>query len=71
MLGSVRGSAEVEAAIIIPLVVLIIAGMIDLGSALYSKTCVSSAANAAAAGVLVKGGALPTESILRARWHIK
>lgn len=71
MQPALRGSAQVEAAMIIPLVVLVIAGMINLGSGLYSKTAVSSAANEAAAKVIVKGGTIATESIMRGRWHIK
>ena len=68
---SFRASAQVEAALIIPLVILIIAGMIRLGTELYSRTAESSAVNVSYAEKLVCGGAIPTESILRGRWHIK
>ena len=68
---SSKGSAQVEAALIIPLVILIIAGMINLCTALFGKTAESSAEGSAAASVLAEGGAVPTESILRGRWLLK
>ena len=71
MAPGLRGSAQVEAAMLVPLVVFIIAGMISLGSDLYAKTAKSSALNTAAAGALSRGGTLPAESILRGRWHLK
>ena len=66
-----RGSAEVEAALILPLAVLIIVGMLRLSTALYDNVVASSEENSSAAAVLVEGGRLPTESILRGRWHLK
>ena len=68
--SSRRGSAQVEAALIIPLVILIIVGMVKLGIALYGEVLSSSAENAEAAASLATGGTIPTESILRLRWHI-
>ncbi len=68
---SFRASAQVEAALIIPLVILIIAGMVKLGTDLYARTAESSAANAEYAEELAKGGSIPAEAILRGRWHIK
>ena len=68
---SFRGSAQVEAALIIPLVILIVAGMIKIGMTLEQKVIVSSAENCAAAELLSRGGKIPTESILRGRWYIK
>jgi len=69
--SSVRGSAEVEAALIIPLAVLVIAGMIKLGTQLFDRTVESSLKNTQAAAELVEGGKLSTESILRGRWYLK
>jgi len=66
-----RGSAQVEAAMIIPLVVLLIAGMLKLGIHLSEKVETSSAGHSAAAENIIDGGALPAESILRGRWYIK
>ena len=69
--ASLRASAEVEAALIIPLVILIIAGMVKLGAALYAKVYESSAENCIKAEVLAGGGLIPAESILRGRWYFK
>ena len=71
MRSSSRGSAEVEAALIIPLAVLIIVGMVRLGTELFDRTAVDSLKNSEAAEELVGGGRIPTESILRGRWYIK
>ena len=68
---SSRGSAEVEAALIIPLAVLVIAGMIRLSTELFDRTAAESVSNAQSAAELVEGGKLPTESILRGRWYLK
>ena len=66
-----RGSAQVEAALIVPLVILIIIGMIKTSITLEEKVVASSAENCAAAELLSRGGKVPTESILRGRWYIK
>ena len=66
-----RASAEVEAALILPLVILIIAGMIRLGSAMLAHVAESSAENCLQASVLSGGGLLPAEAILRGRWYFK
>ena len=66
-----RASTQVEAALIIPLVILIIAGMIRLGTAMFERVAVSSAENCIKAAVLSEGGLLPAESILRGRWYFK
>ena len=71
MRSSRRGSAEVEAALIIPLAVLIIVGMVRLGTELFDRTAADSLKNSEAAEELVGGGRIPTESILRGRWYIK
>ena len=68
---SFRASAQVEAALIIPLVILIIAGMIRLGTSLYFRVTESSAENCLKAQVLADGGVIAAESILRGRWYIK
>ena len=68
---SLRAGAQVEAALIIPLVILIIAGMIRLGTELFDRTAVSSAENCIRAEVLSGGGLIPAESILRGRWYFK
>ena len=68
---SSRGSAEVEAALIIPLAVLVIVGMIRLSTELFGRTAADSIRNAEAAAELVEDGKLPTESILRGRWYLK
>ena len=60
-----------EAALLIPLVILIIAGMIRLGGQLCEKVETSSAAHAAYAVELTEGGKLPPEKILRGRWYLK
>ncbi len=66
-----RGSAEVEAALIIPLVILIIVGMVKLGIQLYEKVDLSSAEHQLYAEELANGGKIPEESVLRARWYFK
>ena len=60
-----------EAALIIPLVILIVVGMIKLGTQLVGKVEVSSSEHAAYAQELTEGGKLPAEKILRGRWYIK
>ena len=66
-----RGSAEGEAALIIPLVILIIVGMVKLGIQLYEKVDSSSAEHQIYAQELAGGGKIPEESLLRARWYFK
>lgn len=68
---SFRASAQVEAALIIPLVILIIAGMIRLGSVLFARVAESSGENCIKAELLSGGGHIPAESILRGRWYFK
>jgi len=68
---SSRGSAQVEAALIIPLTVLIIVGMVKLSVSMYGRVTESSQAGSAAAELLSDGGLVPVESVLRGRWHIK
>ncbi len=70
MRGS-EGSAQVEAALIIPLVILIVVGMIKLGTLLCEKVETSSSEHAAYAQELTEGGRIPAEKILRGRWYIK
>ena len=70
MLNS-RGSAQVEAALILPLVILIIVGMVKLGVRMQARVAENSAQNSLKASVLAEGGTIPTETILRGRWHIK
>ena len=69
--SSSGGSVEVEAALILPLTILVIVGMMRLSTTLYEKTAAASLENSRAAQELVEGGALPTESILRGRWYLK
>ena len=66
-----RGSAQVEAAIIIPLVILLIAGMIELGMLLENKVEISSFQHAAEASDITDGGRFPAEVILRGKWYFK
>ena len=66
-----RASAQVEAALILPLVILIIAGMIRLGTSMFMRVTESSAENCIKAAVLSEGGIIPAESILRGRWYFK
>ena len=66
-----RGSAQVEAAILIPLVILVVAGMIKLSTELFDKVVVSSENGCSHASALATGGVVATESILRGRWHFK
>ena len=66
-----RGSAQVEAALIIPLAVLVIVGMLRLSTTLFYKVSESSVMNSAAAAELAEGGKLPVEKILRGRWYLK
>lgn len=68
---SSRGSAEVEAALILPLVILIIVGMVKLSVTLCSKVELSSLAGSEAASSIAEGGTIPAESILRGRWYFK
>ena len=60
-----------EAALIIPLVILIIAGMVRLGIQLYEKVDLSSLEHQLYAEELAGGGKIPEESVLRARWYFK
>ena len=60
-----------EAALLIPLVILIVAGMIKLGTALCSKVEASSGEHQQYAVELTEGGKLPAERILRGRWYLK
>ena len=60
-----------EAALIIPLVILIIAGMIELGWKLCEKVEISSSEHTVYARELTEGGKLPPDKILRGRWYIK
>ena len=66
-----KGSAQVEAALIIPLVVLIIVGMIELGTLLEKKVETSSLQHASEAAVITEGGTFPAETILRGKWYFK
>ena len=66
-----RGSAQVEAALIIPLVILLTAGMIGLGMTLEEKVQTSSIQHAAQAADITDGGKFPAEAILRGKWYIK
>ena len=68
---SFRASAQVEAALIIPLVVLITVGMVRLGTAMFGRVAESSAENCVKAASLSEGGRIPAESILRGRWYFK
>ena len=68
---SSRGSAEVEAALILPLVILIIVGMVKLSVTLCSKVELGSLAGSEAASSIAEGGTIPAESILRGRWYFK
>ena len=60
-----------EAALIIPLVILIIVGMVKVGIQLYEKVDASSLEHTAYARELAGGGKIPEESMLRARWYVK
>ena len=60
-----------EAALLFPLVILMIAGMIRLGGQLCEKVQKSSSEHTAYAIELTEGGKLPPEMILRGRWYIK
>ena len=71
MISYTKGSAQVEAAIIVPLVILLIVGMLKLGLQLEEMVEISSMAHSAASADIVDGGSLPAESILRGRWYIK
>ena len=66
-----RGSAQVEAALIIPLVILLIAGMIELGMTLEERVRISSIRNAEQAENIIDGGRFPAEAILRGKWYFK
>ena len=66
-----RASAQVEAALIVPLVILIIAGMVRLGSAMLARVAESSGENCIKAELLSGGGYVPAESLLRGRWYFK
>ena len=68
---SSRGSAEVEAALIIPLVILIIVGMVKLGVQLFEKVDASCLEHQAYAEELAGGGKIPEESVLRTRWYFR
>ena len=60
-----------EAALLIPLVILIVVGMIRLGGLLCEKVEKSSSEHTAYASELTEGGKLPAEKILRVRWYIQ
>ena len=66
-----RGSAQVEAALIIPLVILLIVGMIELGMTLEERVQTSSIQHAAQAEDITDGGRFPAEIILRGTWYFK
>lgn len=66
-----RGSALVQASIIIPLIVLIIVGMISLGNDLCEKVETSSAEHCAAVEDIIDGGTIPPESVIRGKWYFK
>ena len=54
-----------------PLVILIIAGMVRLGSAMFARVAESSGENCIKAELLSGGGYVPAESLLRGRWYFK
>ena len=60
-----------EAALIIPLVILIIVGMIEIGMTLEERVQISSTEHAAQAADITDGGRFPAEAILRGKWYIK
>ena len=60
-----------EAALIIPLVILLIVGMIELGMTLEERVQTSSIQHAAQAEDITDGGRFPAEIILRGKWYFK
>ncbi|MCF0151391.1 MAG: pilus assembly protein [Firmicutes bacterium] len=66
-----EGSTFVEAAFVFPLVVLITAGLIDLGSGLHCAVKEDSLRHRQQAEEEVQSLAVPTEAILRGRWVLR
>ena len=60
-----------EAALLFPLVILIIVAMVGLGFRLCEKVETSSAAHSIDAHSLSLGGKIPEESVLRGKWYLK
>ena len=60
-----------EAALIFPLVILAVVGMIKLGTELCAKVEKSSAEHVLYAQEYAEGGKLPAEKILRGKWYVK
>ena len=56
---------------VIPLVILLIAGMIEIGMTLEERVQTSSIRHAEQAAEITDGGRFPAEAILRGKWYIK
>ncbi len=67
-MGPRSGSSAVEAALIYPLIILIIAGLISIGSDMSGKVVSSSAAHALAARESCEDETVSAEDIMRGRW---
>ena len=68
---SKKGSAIVEAAMVLPVVILIIAAIIDCGLQLYSNVKISSENHIAEADADIEGKELDVPDILRTGWVFK
>lgn len=66
-----RGSSTVEAAIVFPLIILITAGLITIGSSNCKKVRDDSDKNIAAAELALDQKLLTVENIMRGRWILK
>ncbi|MCR5336189.1 MAG: hypothetical protein K6E42_06505 [Synergistes sp.] len=66
-----RGSSTVEAAIVFPLIILIAAALIAIGSDNCSKVREDSDKNIAAAELALDQDLLTVENIMRGRWILR
>lgn len=71
MPGSKRGSASIEASLVIPLLILIIAGLIKIGT-VFEKRVIDESLRCRAEGAQISEDSLTnTEDIIRGRWIIQ
>lgn len=69
-MNSRRGSASVEAALVFPLIILIAAALISIGSGLYESVKSTSLSHMEKARQEAEGSVISAERIMRGRWII-